>query len=225
MAMAKKTEEIILKEMEIVRTTIRIEGDSPLIMHKWEEKTKRQLLDSMMQKDKAGKGKAQREVRKPVEDFINSMYWMEGEPAEGEKNEAGFERAVANGARWGFPATSVKQAIVTAAYRQGYTKDMASLRGAFFIEGEGPEMLVEVKGCTPTMREDMVRVGMGKPDIRFRGQFTGWYMDLTIRYNLNGIYSLDRIVNLINLGGFACGIGEWRPEKDGQYGMFHVAQD
>jgi hypothetical protein len=23
--------------------------------------------------------------------------------------------------------------------------------------------------------------------------------------------------------GFAVGVGEWRPEKDGQYGRFHVA--
>ena len=28
---------------------------------------------------------------------------------------------------------------------------------------------------------------------------------------------------IINAGGYVCGIGEWRPERDGQYGMFHVA--
>ena len=42
-------------------------------------------------------------------------------------------------------------------------------------------------------------------------------------YNANGMYSLEQIVNIINAGGYACGIGEWRPERDGQYGMFHVA--
>ena len=100
---------------------------------------------------------------------------------------------------------------------------MASLRGAFFIAGEGSELLAEVKGCTPTMREDMVRVGMGVADIRFRGEFANWYMDLQVSYNANGAYTLDQIINLINVGGFSCGIGEWRPEKDGNYGMYHVA--
>ena len=30
-------------------------------------------------------------------------------------------------------------------------------------------------------------------------------------------------VNIINAGGYSCGIGEWRPERDGQSGMFHVS--
>jgi hypothetical protein len=33
---------------------------------------------------------------------------------------------------------------------------------------------------------------------------------------------MEQIVNLFNIGGFACGVGEWRPGKDGSNGMFHV---
>lgn len=33
----------------------------------------------------------------------------------------------------------------------------------------------------------------------------------------------DSLEQLINLGGFGCGIGCWRVEKGGQFGMFHVA--
>lgn len=214
---AKKNEEIIeIKPIEIVTTTIRIKGDTPLIMHKWSEKAKRMILDKQT---KATKSKA-REAKNPVEDFIDSMYWMENEPTE--KTEQAFMHAVEAGARWGFPVTAIKQATISAAYRNGLTKDMASIRGVFFIDGEGPELLAEVKGCVPEMREDMVRVGMGVADIRFRGMFPEWYMDLNIRYNKNGMYTLEQIVNLINVGGFSCGIGEWRPEKDGQNGMYHV---
>ena len=213
----KKTEEIIeIKPIAIVTTTIRIEGDTPLIMHKWSEKAKKMILDKQT---KATKSKA-REAKNPVEDFIDSMYWMAFEPTE--KTEEAFLKAVNKGARWGFPVTAIKQATISAAYRNGLTKDMASLRGAFFIESEGPELLAEVKGCVPQMREDMVRVGMGAADIRFRGMFEKWYMDLSIRFNKNGMYTLDQLVNLINVGGFSCGIGEWRPEKDGQCGMYHV---
>lgn len=217
--MAKKNEAAIIeiKPINIVTTTVRIAGDTPLIMHRWSEKAKRMILEKQMKKTKS----SAKEAKNPIEDFIESIYWMEGKPSE--YTEEAFEEACRNGARFGFPVTAIKQATISSAYRNGITKDMASLRGAFFIAGEGSELLAEVKGCTPTMREDMVRVGMGLADIRFRGEFASWYMDLQVSYNANGAYTLDQIINLINVGGFSSGIGEWRPEKDGNYGMYHVA--
>ena len=217
--MAKKNEAAIIeiKPINIVTTTVRIAGDTPLIMHRWSEKAKRMILEKQMKKTKS----SAKEAKNPVEDFIESIYWMEGKPSE--YTEEAFKEAYKNGARFGFPVTAIKQATISSAYRNGITKDMASLRGAFFIAGEGPELLAEVKSCAPTMREDMVRVGMGVADIRFRGEFANWYMDLQVSYNANGAYTLDQIINLINVGGFSCGIGEWRPEKDGNYGMYHVA--
>lgn len=217
--MAKKNEAAIIeiKPINIVTTTVRIAGDTPLIMHRWSEKAKRMILEKQMKKTKS----SAKEAKNPVEDFIESIYWMEGKPTE--YTEEAFDEACRNGARFGFPVTAIKQATISSAYRNGITKDMASLRGAFFISGEGSELLAEVNGCTPTMREDMVRVGMGVADIRFRGEFSSWYMDLQVSYNANGAYTLDQIINLINVGGFSCGIGEWRPEKDGNYGMYHVA--
>ena len=217
--MAKKNEAAIIeiKPINIVTTTVRIAGDTPLIMHRWSEKAKRMILEKQMKKTKS----SAKEAKNPVEDFIESVYWMDGKPSE--YTEEAFEEACRNGARFGFPVTAIKQATISSAYRNGITKDMASLRGAFFIAGEGSELLAEVKGCTPTMREDMVRVGMGVADTRFRGEFANWYMDLQVSYNANGAYTLDQIINLINVGGFSCGIGEWRPEKDGNYGMYHVA--
>ena len=217
--MAKKNEAAIIeiKPINIVTTTVRIAGDTPLIMHRWSEKAKRMILEKQMKKTKS----SAKEAKNPVEDFIESIYWMEGKPSE--YTEEAFDESCRNGARFGFPVTAIKQATISSAYRNGITKDMASLRGAFFIAGEGSELLAEVKGSAPTMREDMVRVGMGVADIRFRGEFANWYMDLQVSYNANGAYTLDQIINLINVGGFSCGIGEWRPEKDGNYGMYHVA--
>ena len=194
--MAKKNEAAIIeiKPINIVTTTVRIAGDTPLIMHRWSEKAKRMILEKQMKKTKS----SAKEAKNPVEDFIESVYWMDGKPSE--YTEEAFEEACRNGARFGFPVTAIKQATISSAYRNGITKDMASLRGAFFIAGEGSELLAEVKGCTPTMREDMVRVGMGVADIRFRGEFANWYMDLQVSYNANGAYTLDQIINLINVG-------------------------
>lgn len=211
----KKTEVIEIRPIEIKKVTVRVVGDTPLIMHAWSEKAKRMMLEAQMG---IAKGK-KKEVKNPADDFIRSMYWLTPMPEDGTMES--FEEAIANGARFGFPVTAFKQAAISAAYRMGWAKDKMSMRGAFYIDSDENGM-IEIHSDTPEMREDMVKVGMGTADIRYRGEFKNWYADLTISYNANGQYSLENIVNIINAGGYVCGVGEWRPERDGQYGMFHV---
>lgn len=214
--MAKNTTEIIeIRPIQIRKATIHIVGDTPLIMHAWSEKAKREMLEKQM---KVTKTKA-KDAKNPVEDFIRSMYWLTLMPTD--MTEDGFHAAIDNGARFGFPVTAFKQAAISAAYRMGWAKDKMSMRGAFFIDGDENQML-EIKSDAPIMREDMVKVGMGTADIRYRGEFRNWSANINISFNENGQYSLEQIINIINAGGYVCGVGEWRPERDGQYGMFHV---
>lgn len=213
--MTKNVEIIEIKPIAVQKTTIRVVGDTPLIMHAWSEKAKREMLDKQMKKTKT----SARSAKNPVEDFIRSMYWLTPMPEE--MTEEGFERAISEGARFGFPVTAFKQASISAAYRMGWAKDKMSLRGAFFIDGDENQM-IEIHSETPVIREDMVKVGMGTADIRFRGEFRNWYADMTISYNANGQYTMEQIINIINAGGYVCGVGEWRPERDGQFGMYHV---
>lgn len=215
MATKKATEVIEIRPIEIKKVTVRVVGDTPLIMHAWSEKAKRMMLEAQMG---IAKGK-KKEVKNPADDFIRSMYWLTPMPEDGTMES--FEEAIANGARFGFPVTAFKQAAISAAYRMGWAKDKMSMRGAFYIDSDENGM-IEIHSDTPEIREDMVKVGMGTADIRYRGEFKNWYADLTISYNANGQYSLENIVNIINAGGYVCGVGEWRPERDGQNGMFHV---
>jgi len=215
--MVKKatTEVIEIRPIQIKKATVHIVGDTPLIMHAWSEKAKREMLEKQM---KVTKTKS-RDAKNPDEDFIRSMYWLSPMPEE--MTMEAFDEAIANGARFGFPITAFKQAAISAAYRMGWAKDKMSMRGAFFIDGDENQML-EIKSDAPIMREDMVKVGMGTADIRYRGEFRNWSADINISFNENGQYSLEQIINIINAGGYVCGVGEWRPERDGQYGMFHV---
>lgn len=206
----KNNETVSIPAINIQYATITVVGDSPLIVHKWSEKAKKEILDKQQKKAKS-KG---HDAKDPVRDFIESMYWLESEPEE--KTEDGFAKAIQIGARFGFPSVAFKASAVAAGYRTGVTKDKVSMNAAFHIDGE----FVEIKG-TPEMREDMVRVGMGAADIRYRGEFKEWSATFRVKYNASAI-SLEQLVNLFNLGGFACGLGEWRPEKGGQYGMYHV---
>lgn len=215
MATKKETEVVEIRPLDIKRVKVRIVGDTPLIVHAWSEKAKRQMLEAQM---KTTKTKA-KEVRNPFDDFIQSLYWLEGKPEE--SKEEAFEEAVKNGAKWGFPVGAIKQAGNSAAYRMGWVKNQMQLRGSYFLQTEYGDM-AEIKGSIPEMREDMVRIGMGSADLRYRGEFKNWYMDMTLEYNASGDMTLEQILNVINAGGYTCGIGEWRPEKDGSFGKYHI---
>lgn len=214
--MAKKTENVVaeIRPLEIKKVDIKIVGDSPLIVHAWDEKTKREMLEKQM---KITKTKS-KDARDPYRDFVNSMYWLTEKP---EPTPESFEEAVKDGAKWGFPVCAVKQSANSSAYRLGWVKNQMELRGSYFLETEFGNMF-EIQGCIPEIREDMVRISGGTADIRYRAEFKNWYAEMTLNYNASGNLTLEQILNCINAGGYCCGLGEWRPEKDGDYGRYHI---
>ena len=170
----------------------KVVGDSQLVCHAWDPKAVQMMLDKQTMKAKQGK-----EAKDPEACYLGSLYKMDD-------------------GRYGFPARAFKAAAVDAcSHVQGITKVLA--RGAFHVVGD----LVLIDGA-PRMRQDMVRVGMGTADIRFRGEFPEWSCELLVRYNKN-VISTNQIINLFNVAGFAIGVGEFRPEKNGSWGMFHVS--
>lgn len=182
---------IVAPKINVKEIEITLVGDSPLICHAWSQKAKKEMLDKQQKKAKQAK-----EAKNPDRDFQESLYHL-------------------SGGGYGFPAVAFKSAAVDAcSHIDGVTKVEA--RGAFHINGD----MVRVDG-EPTKREDMVRVGMGTADIRYRGEFRTWKATIKLRYNAN-VLSAEQINNLFNTAGFAIGIGEWRPQKDGSFGMFHV---
>ena len=186
--------EIVLPRLNIQQIEIELIGDSSLICHKWSEKAKKMLLGKQMKQPKQA-----REARNPKEEYKASLYEMP------------------DGKGYGFPAVGFKCAAVDAcSHIAGITKVEA--RGAFHIVGE----LVKING-KPNMREDMVRLSgvSNVASIAFRGEFKDWTCKVLVRYNSN-VLSAEQIVNLFNTAGFAIGVGEWRPQKDGSHGMFHV---
>ena len=196
--------------IEIGFFELNLVGDSPLIVHAWSEKAKKEILDKQM---KVAKTKM-RAIRNPAADFIDSLYWLSGKPAE--YTMEAFEEAVQNGAVFGFPAVAFKAAAVSAGFRSGVTKNKTVPNSAFHINAD----MIPIQG-TPVMREDMVRIGMGAADLRYRGEFKQWSVTLPIRFN-SAVFTIEQIINLFNLGGVACGVGEWRPERGGSFGMYHV---
>lgn len=205
MAVAKSAG-IELPPMDIRTIDVPIIGDAPLICHAWSKKAREQMLAKQMKKATAGKA-----AKNPWQDFCETLYWLDGQP------EEPTEEDIETG-RFGFPAVAFKSAAVTAVTSMGgMTKVMA--RQCFHIVGE----YVELLGPPPSMREDMVRVGMGTADIRHRAEFSPWGAILRVQHNAN-VLSAEQVVSLFEAGGFGVGVGDWRPEKDGVSGRFHVAK-
>ena len=73
----------------------------------------------------------------------------------------------------------------------------------------------------PVIREDIVRVGNGKTDLRYRPEFASWRINVIVEIDSDLLNEQD-IVNLVNRAGFSVGIGEWRPEKGGEFGRFEI---
>ena len=222
----KKATTIEIKPMELDTVELTIVGTTPLIVHAWSHKAKQAMLDK--QRGKATKTK--HEIKIPVNDLIEACYWLTEQPELGsddEEAETNYKAAIASGAKFGFPVTGVKQSIIMGAKRGGLDVVATELRGSFFLAGATEASTVdiaEIISDDPICREDMVKVGgMSKTaDIRYRPEFRNWEMPLSMTYNVNGKYSLEQLLNCFNVGGFACGIGEWRPERDGQFGMYRL---
>lgn len=194
------------------RFNLWIVGDTPLITHAWSEKAKREMLAKQVKATKAGK-----EARDPQADFVSSLYDM-------------------GDGTYGFPATGIKNCILSAAHKdKGIARsgvmsalwlnaDMVRVRPA--LAGAVCDMpLVRIYGGDPEMREDMVKIGSGLnkvASLAYRAQFTVWGMKVTGRFNA-AVLSAESLAFLIQESGMAAGLGEWRNERKGMFGAFHLA--
>jgi len=193
--------EVQIKRAQPVEAIITIEGTAPLIVHAWSKKARQLMLDAQQGK------KNPKDAKDPEADFQASMYRLE---------DGGH----------GFPTMAFKAATVLGGGRAfGKAVKMTQLRQhlRFIPDGRGATdgiMLTRLTCTEPKMREDMVRVGMGTADIRFRAEYQEWGADLRIMF-LPNIIDLSSVVALVEAGG-SNGVGEWRPEKDGAHGTFRV---
>jgi len=196
--MKKQTVEV--KEFSINEVQIPIVGISPLIIHAWSAKAMREISDKQ-----AGKAKNKKhDIRVPEDDFEQAKH----------KSPEGWD---------GFPAAGFKAAMIRGAKMIGMV--MKDTQTSFFIKADCEEtQLVRIYGdCR--MRTDMVRVGMGSADIRYRPEYPEWSAILTVEFN-SGVVSLDQIYQLVKAAGYGCGIGEMRPEKTKfNYGRFKLAEE
>lgn len=211
--MKKAAVEINIPEPNIRTLKLTLVGTANLLQHRFSEKAKRQILDKQMKK--ASKAK---EARNPKAEFENALYIIkDGKFTYAEKEGVGPVKFTGE---VGIPALWIKQAVVAAA-RNVDDLPMVLLRGAVFVKGRDEDGLIPLKYKQLRMAEHIVRIGRGTSDLRFRGEFLGWEADVDVKFNAD-VLSAEQVVNLLKIGGFSCGLGEWRPARNGEFGTFDV---
>lgn len=172
-------------------------GTTPLIVHRFSEKAKRQMLDNMQGR------KSPKQAKDPQAEY-----------------EAAFYRLGDGG--YGFPSLAFKAATVGGArFYSGVT--MTALKQFMYLRGEVGDdgrALTRIEG-DPIMREDVVTVGRNGSDLRYRPQFSEWTATLEVTYVTSAL-TRGSVLSLIDAGGMGVGVGEWRPEKDGDFGTYRV---
>lgn len=174
-----------------------IVGTTPLIVHRFSEKAKRMMLDNMQGR------KSPKEPKNPEAEYEAAFYRLkDGSP--------------------GFPVIAFKAATVGGArFYHGVT--MTALKQFMFMQGEVGDdgrALTRIEG-EPLMREDVVTVGRGGTDLRYRPEFREWRTTLEVTYVTSAL-TRGSVLSLIDAGGMGVGVGEWRPEKDGDFGTYRI---
>ena len=199
--MAKNTTAALVAIDRIDSETIQapIVGTTPLIVHRFSEKAKRKMLDDMQGK------RTPKQPKDPEAEYEGAFYRLKGDSG------------------YGLPAVAFKQSMVGATRLFGKDVSMVLVRQTIFVHGEVGEdgqPLITIEG-DPHMREDVVTVGRGGTDLRYRPEFSEWRADITITY-VKSAFTRGSVLTLLDAAGLGVGVGECRPEKNGDFGQFKI---
>lgn len=191
--------QVQLDSIAVENLLVPIVGTSPLIVHRFSEKAKRQMLDNMTGR------KSPKEIKDPQGEYEAAFYRFKDD-------------------RYGLPVTAFKQATIGGArFYPRNSVTMTALKQFVFFRGE-PGVdgfgLAEITG-EPQMREDVVRVGRGGADLRYRPEFVEWATILDVVFVPSAL-TRSSVLSLIEAGGMGVGVGEWRPEKNGDFGTYRI---
>ncbi len=189
---------IQLKPINIKKIRFTIEGVTPLIQHRFDSEAQMEI--SAKEGGKKTKNRTARDKKAEMERATHRT----------EKGE------------YALPVKAIKGALINAAHKDiGIEKTLVK-KAIFFGFAE----LVPLKCSKPIMRSDYVRVPpkTGNATIRYRPEFKKWSAKLEAEID-GDLLRTEDIVNLIERAGFGVGVGQWRPEKGGEYGRFKIGSD
>lgn len=211
--MAKSPVTITLPEIKLERHVLRLIGTAPLIVHAFPEKARKEMLAKQMKVAKGG-----RDARDPFAEVEAARYRLPD-------------------GRDGFPAVGFKACAVTActslsdvtkvAARQAFRIEGVAMNDPGVIEGSFVRtQLVPLVAHEPTVREDVVRLaGPSRPaEMRYRPEYSLWGVELDVVLNPQ-VVSIGQLGSMFQAAGHGVGVGDYRPERDGDCGTFELVSE
>lgn len=206
----KEAEVIEIKKIEPKTVEITIVGDTDLILNKMNDVTTRQLTDA--RKDKA------KDITKPNkwEEIITAIHWLNGKPVEfSEKSLEENLNPKVNAPC--ITAFGLKKSFGEALTRNKISTYSTEFRATVNVLG-GRDNLIPISFTEYHLDEKLMSPKKGAPVLVKQNRFSGWSATFKISF-LDNVYSLEQIVNIINLAGFGLGIGSGR---NSDYGRYHI---
>ena len=141
-----------------------------------------------------------------------------------------FQRAISpyrlpDSGGFGHPCSAIRLSMVAAAKLQGIP--MTDAKQYFRIISDYGNLIpildLKNKLAKPTEREDTGRrpPKIGGIDFLIRGEYKYWKMKFQISFDQD-LIGTDAIINLLRHAGVKVGIGDWRPEKSGNFGTWEL---
>ena len=207
--MAKNNKEIVsIRPVEYGRARIHIVGDGTICLNKMNNFNRRKLTDQQNDRAKS------METQNKWEDIITAVHWRDGDPTE--FTEESLIDCLKNNAPC-ITAFGLKKSWCQAVVRNEIDKYATKFDNA--VNVTAINNLVPISFSDHSIDEKLIPPQKGKSPVLSRlNLFSGWSADIDIMYTAN-VYSLDQIVNIINLAGFGLGIGSGRTSG---YGRYHI---
>jgi len=206
----KKEGIISIDPIHVKHATVFIEGTSDLVLNKMNARAVRMLLSDDRKKIK--------ESPNQWEDVITAINWRDPLPftdTYAECTEQAMMDLLSNNAPC-ISAFGLKKSFGQAVVRNEIDKFSTKIDNAINIPASMG--LVPITFAEWRLDERLMSPKRGAPITVRLNHFSGWKANFTIDYT-DHVYSIEQIVNIINLAGFGLGIGSGRTSG---YGRYHV---
>ena len=190
-----------IKPANIQQAVFKIKGTAPYVQARFSAKAMQAMKEKMLAGSTA-KGKKVREARNFDDDFEQAKH----------VSEQGWV---------GIPASSFRQAIISACRLVGFRMTLAKL--SVFVAADGFDRvdgipLIKLQAPEPERTEMAVRNATGVADIRVRPMWREWAADVKVSYDADQ-FTLQDVTNLMQRVGMQVGIGEGRPDSRDSAGL------
>lgn len=209
----KKEKIISVGPIKVERATVFIEGDGDLVLNRMNARTIRELTAA-----RDGE-KTVKQVPNIWEDIITAVNWRDGYPMKdtySESTEEVLQKMLLENAPC-ITGFGLKRSFCQAVVRNEVDTYSTKFDNAMNVTNR----LEPITFAEHFVDKTLMSPKRGAPVLVYINRFSGWRSQIHITYTEN-VYSLQQIVNIINMAGFGLGIGSGRSSGFGRYHVCDV---